>query len=274
MFDFDIRASMSAMDRLALRAAYKRHALSEAIKDLLMVPSAGGIELLKRQLYGRGGTITAATNASPSVLTFATPAFPPPAGSLVTITGAIGNTNINTTAIIYNISGATASIATVNAGTGVTTPINGNGAFSGTCVWSLGGVEAVALKLYSNNITPAEADVAGTYTELANSNGYTTGGFTLNSQSATTAWTTPATVGAGGTGAWGTGLGTGSTNVPEATYPQQTWTWTGNMTAYGYYVVGSTSTTIAWSERFANPPKNFANADTLNFTPRLGTTHA
>jgi hypothetical protein len=239
---------------------------------LIMVPSAGGVELLKRQLYGRGGTITACTNASPAVLTFSPAA--PPAGSLITITGATGLTAINTTAIVYNISGATASIATVAPVTGVTTPVNGNGTFAGTCVWSLGGMENAALKLYSSNTTPAEGDTAGTYTEVANGLGYTTGGVALTSQSATTAWTTPATVGTGGTGGWGTGLGTGSTNVPEATYPQQTWNWTGNVTAYGYYVVGSSSTTILWSERFSNAPRNFGNGDTLNLTPRLGTTHA
>lgn len=266
---------MSYLDRLAIRHARRTLRRSESIKNLIMVPSAGGVEMLIRQLFGRGGTITAATNASPSVLTFAAPAVPPPAGTLITISGATGNTNINTTAITYNIAGATASIATVNSATGATTAVNGNGTFGGTCVWSLGGVENGALKLYSSNTTPAEGDTAGTYTEVSNGSGYTTGGQNLTMvRNATTGWANPATVGSGGTGAWGTGLGTGSTNVPESTYTQLTWSWTGNVTAYGYFVVGSTSTTIWWSERFANPPKNFANGDTLNLTPRLGLTHA
>lgn len=240
----------------------------------LYLPSAGGLELLARQLYGRGGTITAATNASPSVLTFATPASPPPAGSLITVSGATGNTNINTTAIVYNVSGATASIATVNAGTGATTAVNGNGTFGGTCVWSLGGVENCALKLYSSNTTPAESDTAGTYTEVSNGSGYTTGGQTLTSvRNATTGWAAPATVGSGGTGNWAQSLGTGSTNVPESAYTALSWSWTGSVTAYGYFVVGSTSSTIWWSERFANPPKNFANGDSLSLTPRMGLTH-
>jgi hypothetical protein len=149
--------------------------------------------------------------------------------------------------------------------------------FGGTCYWSLANMEDCALKLFSSNTTPAEGDVAGTYTEVSNGSGYTTGGFTLNSRPQATGqsgWTLPATVAAGGTGSWALSLGTGSTNVPESTYNQQTWTWTGNVTSYGYYVVGATTGTIWWSERFANPPKNFANGDTLNFTPRFGLTHS
>lgn len=245
---------------------------------LIMMPSAGGSEMLARQLYGRGGTISAATNAVPTVLTFASPAVAPPAGSLITISGAIGNTNINGTFIVYNVAGATAQIQSMVNGTGAVTPINGNGVLSGTVVWSLAGVENGALKLYSSNTTPAESDTAGTYTELTTAVGYTAGGQALTSvRNATLGWAAPATVGSGGTGNWaqtGGGSFTGSTNVPESTYTTLTWTWTGNATVYGYFVVGKDSTTIWWAERFANPPSNFANGSTLNLTPRFGTTHS
>jgi hypothetical protein len=138
-------------------------------------------------------------------------------------------------------------------------------------------MEDGALKLYSSNTTPAEGDVASTYTEVSNGSGYTTGGQTLSSmlsQSSKNVWAVPATVGSGGTGGWALSLGTGSTNVPESTATVLNWTWTGSVTAYGYFVVGATSTTIWWSEKFANAPKNFSNGDTLALTPRIGTTHA
>jgi hypothetical protein len=244
------------------------------LNKLIMVPSAGGVELLKRQLYGRGGTITAATNASPTVITSTSHGLSN--GDAVYIAGATGNTNINGGPfVVNNVATNTFQIATISGTT--LTLVNGNGTFGGTCYWSLANMENCALKLYSSNTTPAEGDTAGTYTEVANGSGYTTGGVTLNSVTQATGqsgWTVPATVGSGGTGAWGTGLGTGSTNVPESTYNQQTWSWTGNVTAYGYFVVGGTSTTIWWSERFANPPKNFGSGDTLQLTPRLGLTHA
>lgn len=238
------------------------------------VPSAGGVELLKRALFGRGQTITAATNASPSVLT--STAHGLSNGDAVYIGGATGNTAINGGPFVVNNKAAnTFQIATIS-GTSLTL-VNGNGVFGGTCYWSLGDMENYALKLYSSNTTPAESDTAGTYTEVSNGSGYTTGGQTISSmlaQSGANVWAVPATVGGGGTGAWAVALGSGSTNVPESTATALNWTWSGNVSAYGYFTVGATTGTIGWSERFSNPPKNFASGDTLALTPRLGLTHS
>jgi hypothetical protein len=239
-----------------------------------MIPSAGGVELLKRVLYGRGQAITAATNASPTVLTSNTRGLSN--GDAFYIAGATGNTNINGGPfVVNNVTTNTFQIATISGTT--LTLVNGNGTFGGTCSWSLANMENAALKLYSNNITPAESDTASTYTEVSNGNGYTTGGQTLNSDiqaTGQTGWTVPATVGGGGTAGWASSLGSGSTNVPEATQNALSWPWTGNVTAYGYFVVGTTTGTIWWSERFANPPRNFGNGDQLSLTPRFGLTHS
>lgn len=239
----------------------------------LYLPSAGGLELLKRLLVGRGQAITAATNASPTVIT--SNAHGLANGDAVFIGGATGNTAINGGPfVVNNVATNTFQIATISGTT--LTLVNGNGTFGGTCYWSLANMENAALKLYSSNTTPAESDTAGTYTEVANGSGYTTGGQTLFSalaQSGQNVWAPPATVGSGGTGSWAQSLGTGSTNVPESTCTALSWSWTGNVTAYGYFVVGATTSTIWWSERFANPPKNFANGDSLSLTPRFGITH-
>ncbi|MDE2097727.1 MAG: hypothetical protein KGL39_10800 [Patescibacteria group bacterium] len=239
----------------------------------LYLPSAGGLQVLARALYGRGQSITAATNATPTVITSNGHGLSN--GMAVRIDGATGNTNINGTFIVGTVATNTFQIYPTSQGTGGTA-INGNGTFGGTCYWTLWGVESAALKLFSSNTTPAESDTAGTYTEVSNGSGYTTGGQTLQSElahAANNVWAVPATVGSGGTGSWAQSLGTGSTNVPESTATALSWSWTGNVTAYGYVVVGSNSGTIWWSERFANPPKNFANGDSLTLTPRFGITH-
>lgn len=242
---------------------------------LIMVPSAGGVELLKRTLYGRGQAITNATNASPTVITSNSHGLSN--GMSVLIGGVGGNTNCNGGPFaVYNIAANTFQIATV-ATTTTMTAINGNSAYTSGGFWSLSGMENYALKLYSSNTTPAEGDTAGTYTEVSNGSGYTTGGQTIISalaQISANVWAVPATVAAGGTGAWAIALGTGSTNVPESTATALSWSFSGNVTFYGYFVVGALSGTIAWSERVANPPINASNGSTLTLTPRLGLTHS
>ena len=43
-------------------------------------------------------------------------------------------------------------------------------------------------------------------------------------------------------------------NPTTFTYPQQTFTLTGALTAYGYFVVGTTSGILYWSEVFTGGP--------------------
>lgn len=117
------------------------------------------------------------------------------------------------------------------------------------------------LKLFKTNVTPAETDTAGTYTEADFTN--------------YVAKTLTRTINAGTT--WGTAASGSPTNswsaesaVAESAYQQQSWTCgaSGN-TVYGYFLVGATSTTLIGAESFSTA-RTLANGDTLNLTPRFG----
>jgi hypothetical protein len=108
--------------------------------------------------------------------------------------------------------------------------------------------ENQVLRLFATNITPAETDTAGTYTEAA-------GGGYANKALTGTSWTV--TGGAPSTAAAGV----------------QTFTFTGplttNATVFGYYVTQTTSGILMFAESFASftPTNNGDNiALTLNFT--------
>jgi hypothetical protein len=106
------------------------------------------------------------------------------------------------------------------------------------------------LKLFSNNITPAESDTAGTYTE-ATFTGYVAKTITRTQSGAT--WAVPTT----------------SAGTTSSTYgTAQSWSPTTSQTIYGYYVIGATSTTLLFAEVFSSA-KNLVNGDTLTITPRL-----
>jgi hypothetical protein len=115
------------------------------------------------------------------------------------------------------------------------------------------------LKLFSNNVTPAETDTAGTYTE-ATFTGYSAKTLTRDQNAGH--WSTASSVTP--TGAW-----SAESKVAESTYAQQTWSPTTSQTIYGYFYVGSTSGTIRGAEAFSSS-KNLVNGDTLNLTPRFG----
>lgn len=103
------------------------------------------------------------------------------------------------------------------------------------------------LKLFTNNITPAETDTAATYTE-ASGNGYA-----AISLSTPASWTiTPG-------------------NPTTAAYPEQVFTFTGALgNVYGYYVVETVSGIIQWAERFPTAPYNIANnGDQIKITPQF-----
>ena len=105
------------------------------------------------------------------------------------------------------------------------------------------------LKLFQNNVTPAEGDVAGTYTE-ATFTGYV-------SKTLTGAGWTVATV----------------AGVTTASFAQQTFAATADQATqliYGYYVVGATSGILLWAERFTNGPFAIAvNGDQILVTPKI-----
>lgn len=105
----------------------------------------------------------------------------------------------------------------------------------------------LVLRLNTNNITPAETDVAGSYTEAAG-NGY--GAITLTGAS----WNAP------------------SEGAPtEITYAQQTFTFTGALgNVYGYYMTRASSGRIALAERFTDGPYNIQNnGDQIKITPKI-----
>lgn len=105
--------------------------------------------------------------------------------------------------------------------------------------------ETLRVKLYSNNVTPAETDTSASYTEV------TGGGYAAVDLTAAN-WTI--TEGA----------------PTEAAYPQITWTFSaaiGNV--YGYYVVGVTSGKVWFAERFSDGPYNVAaSGDAIKVTPK------
>lgn len=102
------------------------------------------------------------------------------------------------------------------------------------------------LKLYATDVTPADTHTASSYTE-ATGGGYAAKTLTNGSFTVTVA------------------------NDPsDATYAQQTWTFTGalttNGTIYGYFVVDADGT-LLWAEKFSSSFTPANNGDQLKVTP-------
>jgi hypothetical protein len=112
------------------------------------------------------------------------------------------------------------------------------------------GSENWTLKLRTDAVTPAESDVAGTYTEATFTN-YTTK--TITSTQAAGTWAVPSTA-------------TGTTSSTYGT--TLSWTAGSSQTITGYLVVGATSGTLLFAENFASS-KPLSNGDTLNLTPKF-----
>lgn len=106
--------------------------------------------------------------------------------------------------------------------------------------------ENLVLRLFTNNKTPAEADVVGDYTE-ATGNGYAS--ITLTGAS------------------WSVTGGAPTT----AAYAQQTFTFTGALgNVYGYYLTRATTGDLVYSERFSDGPYAIANnGDQIKVTPSI-----
>jgi hypothetical protein len=216
----------------------------------LLVPDVGEIEILGKLLYGRGGAITSSTNAAPIVVT-TTANHGLAVNDRVTITDHAVNTNANGTFVL----------SAVTANTFTLTGTTGNGVGGATGFWSLADVENGLLQLYTSATTPAETDVAGTYT-VATFTNYVDK--TLNGKLSTSAgWSAPASVAP--TGAW-----SAESLVAEATQPSVSWTCgaTGQ-TVQGYLVKGATSGILWFAEKFATA-RTLASGDSLTLTPRFG----
>lgn len=104
-------------------------------------------------------------------------------------------------------------------------------------------------KLYVNDVTPADASVAATFTEMSTL-GYAAKTLTK------TSWVT--TAGAAGQPA-------------SSAYAQQTWTFTSGtaVIVYGYFVTDTTSGLLLWAERFPNPKTVGNTGDQILITPAL-----
>jgi len=104
---------------------------------------------------------------------------------------------------------------------------------------------AHTLKLYQNDISPAESDTAGTYTE-ATISGYSSVSLTRAT------WNAASTDGGG---------------VTTITYPQTTFTFSGSGTIVGYYIINTTGGVLNLSERiFSTPGQSFISSDQLKLT--------
>jgi hypothetical protein len=102
-------------------------------------------------------------------------------------------------------------------------------------------------KLFATNVTPAETDTAGSYTE-ASGGGYASK--TLTGASWTVSGGAPS----------------------SASYAQQIWTFTGpltiNTTVYGYFVIRATDSDLCFAETFTPfTPAN--NSDQILLTPQI-----
>ena len=106
--------------------------------------------------------------------------------------------------------------------------------------------ENLVLRLYTNNISPAETDTASTYTEAS--------GF---------GYAAVTTAGA----SWTITEGAPS----QAAYAQQTFTFTGNLgNVYGYYFTRVTSGRVSYIERFPDGPYSIVNnGDQIKVTPQI-----
>ncbi len=103
------------------------------------------------------------------------------------------------------------------------------------------------LKLFANDVTPAEGDTAASYTEMS------TQGYASKSLTGTSWTVTPGA-------------------PSSASYAQQTWTFdgTGGATVvYGYFVVQAVSGVLMFAERFASPPTIANNGDQIKLTPTI-----
>lgn len=104
----------------------------------------------------------------------------------------------------------------------------------------------VEMKLYSNNHTPAESDILGTYTE-----------------SAIAGYTAVSLPGAGWTVSTSLGTTTGE-------FAEQTFSFTTSATIYGYYVVNDAADALLWAERFTGSPFNVpGGGGTIAVTPQI-----
>jgi hypothetical protein len=126
-----------------------------------------------------------------------------------------------------------------------------------------GALENWQLCLFNSNITPAETDVASTYT--AHETAFTNyARKTLTRSIGASTWNTPVSQAPSGSPAWSSRSQVGHSQYGSAA---QQWTCgsTGD-TIYGYFLLGLITGNLICAEAFATP-RTLANGDTLSITP-------
>lgn len=114
------------------------------------------------------------------------------------------------------------------------------------CLNSTTTPENLTLKLYKTDVTPTATSVAADFT-VCDFTGYSDLTLTRGS------WTSPSTV---------------SGNA-ETSYTATTFTNSGaSQTVYGYYVVGATSGTLYWAEKFATS-RTLNTSEALTLSPKF-----
>lgn len=104
----------------------------------------------------------------------------------------------------------------------------------------------LVLRLFTNNLTPSDSTTLGSITEASGS-GYAS--ITLTGGD----WTVDTDAG-----------------VTTAEFAEQTFTFSGSITIYGYYVTTpGGSPVLLWIERFASAPLSFPGSGELALTPRI-----
>lgn len=108
-------------------------------------------------------------------------------------------------------------------------------------------IRNLVYRLFATNVTPAETDTAGSYTEAAG------GGYSAKTLTGSS-WTI-------------------TNGAPtEAAYAEQTWTFTGalttNGTVYGYYATRETDADLVLAEAFTSFTPA-ANGDNIKLTPKI-----
>lgn len=127
----------------------------------------------------------------------------------------------------------------------------------------LGSGENWQLGLFKTSITPAETDVAATYTaHEADFTNYARK--TLTRAVGTGNWSTPVSQAPSGSPAWSSRF-----QVAHSVYGSAAQSWTcgttGN-TVYGYFIVGATSGKLIMAELFPSP-RTLTSGDSFSMTP-------
>lgn len=114
-------------------------------------------------------------------------------------------------------------------------------------VWPSGG-KNLTLKLFTNDYTPVDTSVAGSFVEAS-------GGGYVSKTLANGSWTV-----------------TPSNDPSDGTFAEQTWTFTGALsgsaTVYGYFVVDADGV-LWWAERFSASFTPANNGDQVKVTPKM-----